>query len=344
MLGTLGYYINGKKIKDTLLTTPAYEELYQFCFDRKIKNYNFVFETSSHALSQNRISNIPIDVGAITNLSLDHLDYHKDFYSYKNAKLKLFKMYLKSEGEAIINSRIKNFKNLFKVLKKRKIKTIVYGSKDIYFNKSKKVLYLNLNKKKYLINNIQLSQIEKENLECAIACCSQFKIKPKKIINYLKKITNAPGRLQLIECKKKNIKVIIDYAHTPDALKKILFTYTNKKIKPSLVFGCGGNRDISKRKLMGKIANENADKIYITDDNPRNENPSKIRKTIIKYCSKGIEISNRKKAIEYAIRKMQDNEILIIAGKGHENYQIFKNKIKKFDDSKIVKNTINKYL
>ena len=163
----------------------------------------------------------------------------------------------------------------------------------------------------------------------------------KKIVNVINKLNNPPGRLQVINYKKKS-KIIVDYAHTPDALKKILTTFKEKNLKPVLLFGCGGDRDKSKRKAMGLIANNLASRIYITDDNPRNEDANKIRKDIIKYCQKGIEIPNRKKAIIRAIKDLKTKETLIIAGKGHEKIQIIKNKLLHFDDFKIVKDFINK--
>ena len=112
-------------------------------------------------------------------------------------------------------------------------------------------------------------------------------------------------------------------------------------MKPSILFGCGGDRDKSKRKSMALIANKYADKIYITDDNPRNENPSKIRKNILKYCSRAMEVSDRRKAIKLAIKELKMNEILIVAGKGHEKFQVLKNKTIKFDDFTVVKELLN---
>ena len=344
LTGTLGYFVNMKKIKETPLTTPSNLDLYQFAHSSIKQNYNFISEASSHGIYQDRFKNIKIDVAAITNISHDHLDYHESFYEYVNTKISLLTKSLSSNGIAVINSKLKKYKIIQKKLKNKKIKMITYGSKDVFFIKNEN-LYLNIFGKKYKLDKFKLeNKIQKENLECAIACALAMKINQKKIINCLRVLKPVPGRFETINYRKKKSKIIIDYAHTPDALENILKTFSYDKFKPSLVFGCGGDRDKIKRRKMGLVAAKYANKIYITDDNPRNENPSKIRKTIIKYCSKGIEISNRKKAIEYAIRKMQDNEILIIAGKGHENYQIFKNKIKKFDDSKIVKNTINKYL
>ena len=173
-----------------------------------------------------------------------------------------------------------------------------------------------------------------------ISCCLAINISEKKIINILNKVNNPPGRLQRIYYKKKRSEIYIDYAHTPDALEKILKSLKNKSKKPNLVFGCGGDRDKSKRKNMGIIAKNFASKVYITDDNPRNENATNIRKNILKYCPNAVDIANRKQAIKKALQEIGIEETLIIAGKGHEKVQIIKNKIKKFDDLQVVKNFI----
>ncbi len=342
LTGTLGYFINLKKIKESTLTTPSNMNLYQFAYSSKNKSYYYIAEASSHGLHQERFKNIKIDIAAITNISHDHLDYHKNFNSYVNTKISLFAKYLKSNGVAIINYNLKNYKMIEEKLKKRNIKIITYGSKDIYFLKNKN-LFLYIYGKKFKLEKFQLeNNIQKENLECAIACAIAMKINTKKIINCLKMLKSAPGRFEAIKYKKKNSKIIIDYAHTPDALENILKNFSNEKFKPSLVFGCGGDRDKTKRRKMGLVAKKYANKIYITDDNPRNENPKIIRETIKKYCPNGFEIPNRKKAIFSAISNLEFNDILIIAGKGHENYQLIKNKKIDFNDFQIAKNFISK--
>ncbi|MBS56368.1 MAG: hypothetical protein CMP16_00665 [Rickettsiales bacterium] len=342
MQGTLGYFINGKKIREYELTTPDYETLYQNSYTKNKNNYTFVFEASSHSLHQNRLGSIPVNIAAITNISHDHLDYHKSFTNYKNSKFKLFKKYLNHDGCAVVNSNLKNTKKLINILKKRNLKKIEYGNKGIFFKEINSKSYLIVNKKKFELKKIFFSKIEKENLLCAISCCLQINIKIKSIINILNKIKSPPGRLQVFNLRKNHSKVVVDYAHTPDALKNILLTFTENNKKPSLVFGCGGDRDKEKRKLMGQIANSFASKVYVTDDNPRNETPSSIRKAILKYCKKGEEIANRKNAIKKSIQNLKNNSILIISGKGHEKYQIIKNKYLKFDDAKTVKQIINK--
>ena len=141
---------------------------------------------------------------------------------------------------------------------------------------------------------------------------------------------------------KKKILIFIDYAHTPDALQKSLQTLKKNSFKLSVVFGCGGDRDKKKRPLMGKIANKLADKIYITDDNPRYESAKKIRKEIISNCPKAIEVKNRYSAIMNAINSSEEGEKLLIAGKGHEDYQIIGKKIYKFSDKDTVLKILKK--
>ena len=278
--GTLGYYINGKKIKNSNLTTPELEILYQSAFLKKKKNfYNFAFEVSSHSLAQNRIKNFPINIAAITNISHDHLDYHKTFKSYKKSKLRLFTHKLKNNGIAIINDNIKGAQTLKKKLIKKN-QVISYGKKnsDINIISIKNKIEIKIFCKKYLVNLLNYSPIELENIACAICCCLSLKINTNDIIKVLPKIIKPIGRLEEVGKQKNNSIIYVDYAHTPDALKNVLINKTFWKSKPNVVFGCGGERDKYKRLLMGSIANRYANKVYITDDNPRNENPKKYVK------------------------------------------------------------------
>jgi len=345
--GTLGYYINCKKKNNSNLTTPEFEVLHQKAFLKRKNISNFIFESSSHGLEQNRLNDFPVDIAAITNITQDHLDYHKNIKNYKKAKFKLFTKYLVNDGYAILNEKINGINNLKKKLLKTK-KVVTYGLKnsDINIVDYNKKIKVKIFKKNYYIYSKKLSSIELENIACAIACCISLKIKANKILKNLKNITNPPGRLESInnDFNKINFKIFVDYAHTPDALKQVLISQTNNNKKPNVVFGCGGNRDKNKRSIMGLIASKYADKVYITDDNPRNENPYKIRKEILVNCKKGIEISDRKKAISKAIHDLKKNDVLIIAGKGHEKNQVSKNSIKLFDDISVAKNELKKLL
>ena len=344
--GTLGYYVNLKKKYNSKLTTPDYTILHQTAYSSKKNLYNYVFEASSHALAQNRIKFLNVDTAALTNISRDHLDYHKNFKKYKEAKLKLFFKHLNAGGYAILNDKIKGIENIKNKLKKN-TKIITYGkaNSDVNIIKSKKQALITVFKKKYFMNINLNSSIECENLACAIACSLSINLKIKKILTILKKIINPPGRLQKVLNDNKNFKVYVDYAHTPEALKEVLISKTYNKKKPNVVFGCGGDRDKGKRKKMGRIANLYANRIYVTDDNPRFEDSSKIRKSILKHCKNhAIEIPERKKAIENAIYDLKKNEILIIAGKGHENFQIINSNSYPLDDYKLATNALRKKL
>ena len=344
-LGTLGYYKNLKKIENTLLTTPDYQTIYQYAFSSKAQNNSlFIFEISSHGIAQKRINDFPINVAAITNVSHDHLDYHKTFQNYKRIKFKLFTKHLLENGIAILNENIKNIKSLKKSISLKKIKIITYGKKESDINtfiKNKKV-YVRVYRKKYLINYNPISKFELENLSCSICCCLSVGISISKIVPIISKIKRPIGRMELVDTLKNGSKVFVDYAHTPDALQNILTANIIKDQKIDLVFGCGGSRDKSKRKKMGRIANNFANKIYVTDDNPREEDPSNIRKTILSSCRRAKEIPNRKIAIKEAIQSLEQNSILIIAGKGHEKKQIYSNRELNCDDVKVAKLIINR--
>ena len=204
---------------------------------------------------------------------------------------------------------------------------------------------IEFNKKKYLFTTNLIGKIQVKNLLFAILAASKSKIKFNKIIKSISNIKPVEGRLESIGNIKNNSKVILDYAHTPDALK-----YTLESIKEqfshssiSIVFGCGGNRDKDKRAIMGKIANQYCNKIFLTDDNPRYENPKKIRNQIKKKIvrSKLVEIASRKKAIKVSIENLNSGDILLVAGKGHEIYQEYRGKKKNFSDKKYILKEIN---
>ena len=316
-------------------------EIVKYTYSKRNINYHVVIEASSHALNQNRLNDIKFNIAAITNISNDHLDYHKSLINYRNAKLNLFFKHLFKDGVAIVNSRIKYLNFIKKKLDKKNINTIYYGKDTFFFFIKGKSLKFKFFKNIYNIVNLNLySDLERENLECAIACCYKLGINEKLIINSLSKVSNPPGRLQKIISRNKNTNIYVDYAHTPDALKKILLSKTYKNNKPVVLFGCGGERDKNKRILMGKVAYKFAKRTYITDDNPRFEDPSAIRAQILNGCPNAIEISNRKVAIKKAIDNLKNEEILIVAGKGHENYQIIKDRYYDFDDYKIINDII----
>ncbi|PPR47231.1 MAG: UDP-N-acetylmuramoyl-L-alanyl-D-glutamate--2,6-diaminopimelate ligase [Alphaproteobacteria bacterium MarineAlpha5_Bin9] len=343
-IGTLGYYKNLKYICNSNLTTPEYEEIYQYSHSLRPNKNVFVFEVSSHAIALKRLNNILLDIAVLTNITRDHLDFHGNFKNYQKTKFNLFIKHLKSNGYAVLNNKIKDINLLKKIIKQKKIKITTYGNQasDVYCFIKNNITKLKIKSKIYNINFKPYANFELDNLSCAISCCIQLGISESSIIKSINKIKRPQGRMELIKKLKNGSKVFIDFAHTPDALENVLKSQILETNEISLVFGCGGNRDYGKRRKMGLIANKYAKNIYVTDDNPRYENPNKIREEILKYCKRAKNISNRKDAILSSLKNLKSKSILIIAGKGHEKFQIIKNKKIKFDDAEVVKNCIKK--
>ena len=350
-IGTLG--ICSKKFnKKTNLTSMDPLSLHknlQILAKKKINNV--ILEASSHGLDQRRLNGINIKTGIFTNLSHDHLDYHKNMKLYLNSKMYLFKKLLKKKSQIITDEDIKEFKIIKNIAKKRKLKKITIGSKlgniQILKNKYKQdyqIITISVNSKIFLIKVPLVGYFQIKNLLMAILAAVQSGVNKDKILKNLKKIKPVTGRLECVAKIKNNSRIIVDFAHTPDALEKSLTSLKEHFKKDILiVFGCGGDRDKKKRIKMGKVAQKYCRKIFITDDNPRFENPKKIRKEILKGCNgKALDIADRKKAIKLAIKELKSNEVLLVAGKGHENTQNYGNKILNFSDKKVIKEIIKK--
>ncbi len=323
-IGTLGVKI--KKFKTLNLTSPDIITLHKTLEKiKKLKIDNVIIEASSHGLVQKRLDGLKFKIGIFTNLSQDHLDYHKTMKKYLNAKLLLFTKLMKKNSYIIINKNLSVFNKVRNIAIKKNIKIKISNN---FFTD-------NLSKEIKLVGEFQ-----RQNLEMSAIASLISGIPQKKIFNKISRVKNLKGRLELIKELPNLSKVFVDYAHTPDAIETVLNTLIKiYKNNITLVFGCGGERDKNKRGKMGKIANKFCNKIYITDDNPRNENPKKIRDQIKKYVNKNklIEIGNRSNAIKHAIRTSKPNEIILISGKGHESHQDYGKKIYKISDSKIIK-------
>ncbi len=323
-IGTLGIKYKGKTLKsdltspDTILLHQALERI------KKNKIDNVIIEASSHGLHQQRLDHLNIKAGIFTNFSQDHLDYHKSMSSYLSAKLILFKKIISKNNFIISDKDIKEFNFLKSISKKR-------GLKLLHIRDIKKKIE---KKSNYKFNKFQI-----KNLAMAIQAAKLCNLNERKIFNKLDKLIDVDGRLELVKTFTNNIRVFVDFAHTPDALKEVLSELKNQYGENvSLVFGCGGDRDFKKRPLMAKVANSHCKKIYVTDDNPRNEKPENIRKQIIKFIKNTpcYNISKRSFAIKSAILNAEPNEIILVAGKGHESKQIYKNKIIHISDKEIV--------
>ncbi len=349
-IGTLGVNTNYSNL-NIINTTPDSLSLNKTLQKLKKNKINdVIMEASSHGLKQNRLDGLSFDIGIFTNLSRDHLDYHKSFNDYLKSKMILFNKLLKKNSKIIYDNTIPQSKLLKKIAIKKKLNTFTIGGKNSdlkitshKFIGNKQYVVFIFKKNKYSFETNLIGKIQIKNLIMAIIAAHNCNLPIKKIIKIINKIKPVRGRLEKIGNLKNNSKVLLDYAHTPDALRTSLINIKNqfKLNKISIVLGCGGDRDKPKRQIMGKIANDFCDKIYLTDDNPRNENPKKIRSQIkIKINkSKLFEISSRGEAIAKAIKNINSGEVLLVAGKGHENYQEYFKKIF-FSDAKCILNNI----
>ncbi|MDC1092119.1 UDP-N-acetylmuramoyl-L-alanyl-D-glutamate--2,6-diaminopimelate ligase [Candidatus Pelagibacter sp.] len=346
-IGTLG--IKSKKYKKNLSNTTINPiQLSKILNKLKKQNINnVIMEASSHGLSQNRLDGLLFNTGIFTNLSQDHLDYHKNTKNYLKAKLYLFEKLIKKKGTIITDEKIPEFKKIKKIATNKNLNlfTLLDKKNNFQFLSHQYEHESQLLEIKYKnsIHKTKLNLIGKvqfKNVLMAVIASIKSGINIEDIFNTIPKIKSVEGRFERVGRIKNNSKVILDYAHTPDALKTCLKNikeqFPGKKI--TLVFGCGGNRDQNKRAKMGKIADFFSDKIYLTDDNPRLEQPSKIRKEIKKGIKKQkiLEFSNRAKAITEAIKHLNTGEILLVAGKGHEKVQEIGIKKIYFSDKKII--------
>ena len=329
VIGTLGI---SKVEKKSINTTPDIFSIYSSLDEYSNQGIELaIIEASSHALMQDRLEGLSFIQGIFTNLTQDHLDYHETMGNYKEAKGKLFTNGFSKK--AIINRDDENHQYFLDTASDKD--PLTFGIDDLEFFKTSENGFI------CQLNNyvFELPLIGEFNLSNALAAFTSVKClgySEDQIIPFLAKLSPPPGRMQQLE----NSHIWIDYAHTPDALDNALASlrthYPEFKIR--VLFGCGGDRDKTKRQLMGKIASENADSIILTNDNPRSESPEKIIEDILG----GIKVENdvqvildRKHAIETAVKTLGEDEVLLIAGKGHETTQTIGDQIFQFSDVEV---------
>lgn len=351
VLGTISYKI-GKKEYNSPNTTPESYEL-QKMFNEMI-NENIqacAMEVSSHSLALKRVNDIDFDYGIFTNLTPDHLDFHHDFEHYYNSKKELF---LKTTQANIINVDDDYGKKLVHELHKMNTKCLTYAIDESADYKAENVQIserfsdFDISKDNDIIGHIKLpipGTFSVYNALAATVSCLSSGIGFETIKKGLESLKGVPGRFEVVENKKGKL-VIVDYAHTPDALEKVLNTANGfKKGRLICVFGCGGERDRTKRPLMGKAAGTLSDYCIITSDNPRNEDPKQIlhdtEEGIIDTGCQYEIIQDRYDAIKRAIEICGDNDLILLAGKGHETYQVLGNESIHFDDREVVREIIN---
>jgi UDP-N-acetylmuramoyl-L-alanyl-D-glutamate--2,6-diaminopimelate ligase len=339
-IGTVEYKI-GDEILEAPNTTPESLDIIKICKKAIEKNIKYlVMEVSSHALELNRVNILHFDVSGFTNLTQDHLDYHKTMENYFNAKRKLFLQTTKNN--CVFNIDDEYGKKLY-----NEFNGISYGKNGdisgeiLEYKLSSMVLKLNILNKEYIVETKLLGNFNLYNILCAIGIALKLNIDTNTIIESIKNMNVVPGRCEAINIGQ-NFSVIIDYAHTPDGLLNILDTlHDMKKSRIITLFGAGGDRDKTKRPLMAKATTKYSDYIIITSDNPRTEDPDLIIDDVeagLKEINfkNYIRIADRKKAIKHAIDIAKENDIILLAGKGHETYQIIGRKKIDFNEKEIV--------
>lgn len=344
-IGTVEYKI-GDEIIPAPNTTPSSLEIIKICKKALEKNIKYlIMEVSSHGLDIGRVNMLRFEAGIFTNLTLDHLDYHKTMENYYLAKRKLFDL-VKDKKNSIINIDDEYGKRYLEYTN-----GISYGigQGDIQgeikqITREGQEVTIKIFEKEYKINLRLLGRYNLSNLLGAIGAVKTLGLSDEEIISKIPLIHGAPGRFEPVKIDR-DFTVIVDYAHTGDALENILKSINEFKTNRVItVFGCGGDRDKTKRPIMGGIAEKYSDIVIVTSDNPRTEDPEEIIKDIVVGLTKEnhiIEI-HREKAIEKAISLAEKNDIILIAGKGHENYQVIGREKIHFDDKEEVIKAIKK--
>jgi len=350
LIGTICNYIGDKKIKSSV-TTPDSLELNRL-FDEMInQGVEYVMmEVSSHALYLDRVLGLEFDSIIFTNLSADHLDFHHDMEEYFRVKTLILDRLAESSKTkklAILNHDIDLSRQLIAQAKNLKLKYKTYGlaktsnyqGYDIHCTLSHNTFSIRNRANTVALKVFMPGQFNIYNTLASFALTKFLGINISAIESGLSKVS-VPGRFQVKESPNQAY-IIIDYAHTDDALRNVLNTI--KELKPNriiTIFGCGGNRDKSKRSLMGAVSGNMSDITIVTSDNPRTEEPTQILDDIIRgvHITHGtyLTIENRYDAIKKGIEISQKNDVILIAGKGHEDYQILKDKTIQFDDHKVV--------
>lgn len=350
LIGTINIMIEDE-VTEAHNTTPDVVDLQKALYAMKNAGCDYVvMEVSSHALVLNRVAGCEYDCAVLTNITQDHLDFHKTIENYRDAKSLLF--------EGLANGTKENKNAVFnmddassEIIKARtKVNCLTYGKghdNDIYpisFDVQAKEMALQLATSVGEMNlNLKITgEFNVYNVMSAVACLLAEKVDKEIICDVLNGFDGVPGRFQLVEAGQP-YTVIVDYAHTPDGLDNVLKTARSiTKGKLWAIFGCGGDRDNKKRPVMGGIALDLADKVVVTSDNPRTEDPEKIIDQIfvaLQDVPAGKEvyrISDRREAIEYVLANAETDDVIMIAGKGHENYQILKDRTIHFDDREVV--------
>lgn len=338
-IGTVGV-VSPKGERYGSLTTPDPVELHRTLDQLSGEGVtHLALEASSHGLDQHRLDGVRISAGAFTNLSRDHLDYHPTIEGYLAAKLRLFEDLIVTGGTAVVGIDDCYAGQVVEAARKRRLKVMTVGEhgEDIKLTGGSldgfaQVVGMAHGGRTYKVRLPLVGAFQVQNAGLAAGLAIATGAEPAQAFAALENLTGAKGRLELVG-DRNGAPIFIDYAHKPDALKKALESlrpYASGKL--TVVFGAGGDRDVGKRPIMGRVAAEGADRVIVTDDNPRSENPAQIRAAILADAPDAIEIGDRAEAIRKAITDLKAGDVLLIAGKGHETGQIVGDRVLPFSD------------
>jgi UDP-N-acetylmuramoyl-L-alanyl-D-glutamate--2,6-diaminopimelate ligase len=346
-MGTLGVLAQSGNVNRALtgpgLTSPDAADAARMLADLAAGGVtHLALEASSHGIDQRRLDGVTLKAAAFTNLSQDHLDYHGDMEAYRAAKLRLFETLLPRGRTAVLNADSDAYSSFAaaSIMSGLGVMGVGERGRDLSLVARQATpegqrLTIDARGTMYEVLLPLAGAFQASNALVAAGLCIAAGETPERVLAGLEKITGAQGRLQRIPGSGKG-EVYVDYAHTPDGLETVL-----KALRPHatgrliVVFGAGGDRDKGKRPLMGEIAGRLADVAIVTDDNPRSEDPAAIRKAVREGCPKAQEIGDRRAAIQQAIAMMGDGDVVVIAGKGHEQGQIIGGTTHPFDDATV---------
>ena len=345
-MGTLGALTPDMSVDDRL-TTPDPVRLHAVLAEMaKTGITHLAMEASSHGLHQFRIDGVRLAIAGFTTLSRDHLDYHGSMAAYLAAKMRLFSDVMMASGVAVLNADCPEFAAFEAACRMRGHKVLAYGRKGsavqiigVHAEADSQILDVIVLGKTHRARLPFAGTFQVSNAMCALGLVLASGADPTQAVKALEGLQGVPGRLESVGVHAASgAPVYVDYAHTPDALETVLRALrphvTGKLI---VVFGCGGDRDKGKRRMMGDKAAALANSVYVTDDNPRGEDPAIIRGEILQGCPDAIEIADRAEAISTAIQGLSSGDILLLAGKGHETGQIVGTTVIPFSDAEVAR-------
>jgi UDP-N-acetylmuramoyl-L-alanyl-D-glutamate--2,6-diaminopimelate ligase len=347
-LGTIGLVAPGR-VEPGSLTTPDPVTLHRTLAELADARVTHVaFEASSQGLDQYRLDGVRLSAAAFTNLTRDHLDYHGGMEAYWRSKCRLFDAVMAPGGTAVINAASDMAEDLIGRCRQRGHVVLTFGPGQADIRLDNRVpstagqdLVISIAQRVYQLHLPLAGSFQADNALAALGLALATGMDPDRAVEALTRLDVVPGRLQKVATTPAGATVLVDYAHTPDGLEtalKALRPHTRGRLV--VVFGCGGDRDKGKRPMMGRIAAELADRVIVTDDNPRTEDAATIRQEVMAACPGARNIGDRTEAIREAVAGLAAGDLLVVAGKGHEQGQIVGTTVLPFDDVDVARRAV----